>query len=225
MSAAPIRVLVADDHALVREGIRHVLTGAQGFEVVGEAGTGSEVVTLAAACLPDVILLDISMPGGSGLEVAGELRRVAPGAKVLMLSMHDHAEYVLDSVRAGAHGYLRKDTAPAELRNAIRAVHRGEAFFSPAVALRLTAAVRGEETRDERPPGKLDLLTNRERDVLLGIARGETNKEIAARLGISPRTVETHRESLMRKLEIRTVAGLTRFVVEQGLLADGETAP
>jgi DNA-binding NarL/FixJ family response regulator len=127
--------------------------------------------------------------------------------------MHDNPEYVLESVRAGAHGYLLKDTAGTELRNAIRAVCRGESYFSPPVASRLSAAVRGEQDHHG-----LDQLTSREREVLLGIVRGRTNKQIAADLGISHRTVETHRESLMRKLEIHTVAGLTRFAIEAGVL-------
>ncbi len=217
MSKEEIRVLLADDHPLVREGVRHVLESGPGFRVVGEAADGTTAVRLALDQAPDVVVLDISMPGASGLAVAAELREKQPAAKVLILSVHDHAEYVLESVRAGAHGYLRKDAAPAELRSAIRAVHEGEAYFSAPVARQLSQALRAETERAQRS-SKWDLLTSRERDVLLGVAQGATNKQIAARLGISPRTVETHRESLMRKLEIRTVAGLTRFVVDAGTL-------
>ena len=219
MSNEPsIRVLVADDHAVVREGIRHVLAPDHGFDVAGEAASGAEAVKLAAESEPDVVVLDVSMPGGTGLEVIGDVRRAAPQARVLILSVHDEAEYVLQAVRAGAHGYLRKDSSPAELREAVRAVDRGESFFSPAMAVRLGDAVRVESDRLSRV-SKLAMLTGRERDVLEGIANGETNKEIAARHGISPRTVETHRESLMRKLEIHNVAGLTRLAVEEGLVA------
>jgi DNA-binding NarL/FixJ family response regulator len=213
MTTKPIRVLVADDHTIVRTGIRHVLEGEAGFEVVGEAADGSEALSLALELRPDVIVLDISMPQESGLEVAARLRSNASSSRVLILSMHDNAEYVLESVRAGAHGYLLKDTAATELRNAVRAVCRGESYFSPPVASRLSAALRGEH--DTHP---LDQLTGREREVLLGIARGRTNKEIAAELGISHRTVETHRESLMRKLQIRTVAELTRFALATGIV-------
>lgn len=213
-----IRVLVADDHAVVREGIRHVLSEGHGFDVVGEAASAAEAVKLAGECDPDVVLLDVSMPGGTGLEVIGAVRRVASQARVLILSVHDEAEYVLQAVRAGAHGYLRKDSSPNDLREAVRAVDRGDTYFTPAMAVRLSDAVRGESDRLSRA-SKLALLTGRERDVLTGIANGETNKEIAARYGISPRTVETHRESLMRKLEIRSVAGLTRLAVEEGLVA------
>lgn len=216
---APIRVLVADDHAVVREGIRHVLSPAQGFAVVAEAASGAEAVRLAGEWQPDVVLLDISMPGGTGLEIAGELRRAVGTARILVLSVHDRPEYVLQSVRAGADGYLLKDSSPAELRDAVRAVHAGGSFFGASVAAHLGDALRREADAASRA-SRLELLTGRERDVLVGIANGETNKEIAARYGISPRTVESHRESLMRKLDIRSVAGLTRFAVDEGLVAE-----
>lgn len=219
MTEPTIRVLVADDHAVVREGIRHVLEREPGFEVVAEAANGSEVLPLAERHRPDVAVLDISMPGESGIQVAAQLRQRLPDTRILILSMYDNAEYVLESVRAGAHGYILKDTAATELRRAIRAVQNGEAFLSPPVASRLTAAVRGELEREART-GDLGSLTGREREVLRGIVGGQTNKEIAAALGISHRTVETHRESLMRKLRIRTVAGLTRFALEAGLAGD-----
>jgi len=213
-----IRILVADDHAVVREGIRHVLATQHGFDIAGEAASGQDAVRLAGECAPDVVVLDVSMPDGTGLEVIGDVRQAAPQARVLILSVHDEAEYVLQAVRAGAHGYLRKDSSPAELRDAVRAVDRGESVFSPAMTVRLADALRVESGRLARE-STLALLINRERDVLEGIANGETNKEIAGRYGISPRTVETHRESLMRKLEIHSVAGLTRFAVEEGLVA------
>jgi DNA-binding NarL/FixJ family response regulator len=214
MSSKLIRVLVADDHMIVRTGIRHVVESEADFEVVGEAASGSEALSLALSLAPDVVVLDISMPDQSGLEVAARLRSGARPPRVLILSMHDNPEYVLESVRAGAHGYLLKDTAGTELRNAIRAVCRGESYFSSAVASRLTAAVREEQKNSHA----WDQLTGRERDVLFGIVRGQTNKEIAAHLGISHRTVESHRESLMRKLGIHTVAELTRFALESGIV-------
>ena len=214
MSSKPIRVLVADDHMIVRAGIRHVVESEPGFEVVGEAESGAEALSLASRLLPDVVVLDISMPDQSGLEVAARLRGSAGPPRVLILSMHDNPEYVLESVRAGAHGYLLKDTAATELRNAIRAVCRGESYFSPPVASRLSAAVREEHDSSQA----LDQLTSRELEVLRGIVQGQTNKEIAGELGISHRTVETHRESLMRKLKIRSVAELTRFAIETGII-------
>jgi DNA-binding NarL/FixJ family response regulator len=209
-----IRVLVADDHMIVRTGIRHVVESEPDLEVVGEASSGAEALSLAAKLHPDVVVLDISMPDQSGLEVAARLQSGNGGPRVLILSMHDNPEYVLESVRAGAHGYLLKDTAGTELRDAIRAVCRGESYFSPPVASRLSAAVRSEHASNHA----LDQLTSREREVLLGVVRGRTNKQIAADLGISHRTVETHRESLMRKLQIHSVAELTRFAIEAGIL-------
>jgi DNA-binding NarL/FixJ family response regulator len=194
-----------------------VLESEPGFEVVGEAGTGSEAVSLAARLQPDVVILDISMPGESGLLVAARLRDTSPEPRILILSMHDNAEYVLGSVRAGAHGYLLKDTAATELRSAIRSVCRGESYFSPPIASRLREALRNEQ---ESHSGSLAQLTTREREVLLGVVRGRTNKEIAGELGISHRTVETHRESLMRKLQIRTVAELTRFALGAGIITE-----
>jgi len=219
MSETTIRVLVADDHTVVREGIRYVLEREPGFEVVAEAARSADVVALAEQHRPDVAVLDISMPGASGIQVTAQLRQRVPETRILILSMYENAEYVLESVRAGAHGYILKDTAATELRRAVRAVQEGEAFFSPPVASRLTAAVRGELEREQQS-GNLGSLTPREREVLQGIARGLTNKEIAATLGISHRTVETHRESVMRKLRIRTVAGLTRFALETGLVSE-----
>ncbi len=214
----PIRVLVADDHAVVRQGIRHVLEEDPGLRVVAEAATGDEVLERAARERPDVVLLDLTMPGATGLNVVRALRERVAEARVLILSVHDDREYVLESVRAGAHGYLRKDSSPADIRQAIRAVHGGDSFFSPPVARHLAAAVQ-----DGASPAALEELTSRERDVLIRIARGLTNREAAGELGISVRTVEAHRDSLMRRLRIHTVAGLTRFAIERGLL--GERAP
>jgi RNA polymerase sigma factor (sigma-70 family) len=211
-----VRVLVADDHAVVREGIRHVLSEAAGFNVVAEATEGSEVVRLAAEHRPDVIVLDITMPGDSGLEILPRLRETLPEVRVLILSMHDHPQYVMEAVRAGADGYVLKDARPGELREAIRSIRRGEPFFSPLVARQLGEGLRQEAEREGQRE-LLEALTARERDVLRRIADGRTNKEIASELGISPRTVESHRESLMRKLRIRTIAGLTRFAMETGL--------
>jgi DNA-binding NarL/FixJ family response regulator len=215
MNSAAIRVLVADDHTIVRSGIRHVLDSEAGFTVVGEAATGVEALSLASELRPDVVVLDLSMPGESGFRVAAKLRSESPETRVLILSMHDNAEYVVEAVRAGAHGYLLKDAAATELRNAIRAVCRGESYFSPQVAGRLSEAVRGGHPAQH---GTVDQLTSREREVLVGVAQGKTNKEIASDLGISHRTVETHRESLMRKLQIRTVAELTRFALHAGIV-------
>jgi two-component system, NarL family, nitrate/nitrite response regulator NarL len=212
-----IRVLIADDHAVVREGIRHVLSSDIGFEVIGEAANGAEAVVLAESLRPDVVVLDLSMPELSGLEAAAQIRERVPDACILVLSIHDHEEYVLQSVRAGAQGYLRKDSSPAELRGAIRALYDGGSFFSAPVARTLSSALRNERVETEQR-GRIADLTAREREVLVQIARGGTNKEIASRFGISVRTVESHREALMRKLGLRGVASLTKFAIDAGLL-------
>jgi DNA-binding NarL/FixJ family response regulator len=156
------------------------------------------------------------MPGKTGLEVAMELRDAGTGVRVLILSMHDEPEYVLEAVRAGADGYVLKDVAPAELRAAITAIHEGREYFSGRVTHQLSVGLR-KELEEEQQRSRIDSLTPREIEVLIQVARGHTNRGIAEELGISPRTVETHRERVMAKLRIRSVAGLTRFVVEQGL--------
>jgi DNA-binding NarL/FixJ family response regulator len=218
MTDSPIRILIADDHALVREGIRRVLDEDPGFDVVAEASDGRKALESIEETNPDVAILDISMPELSGLDVARQLREERPALKVLILSMHDESEYVMRAVHAGAAGYLLKDDAgPALLRQAVRAVHEGDSYFSPAVAARLTDALRGGSSGSADP---LERLTGRELEVLRLVAAGRSNKQIAAELGISRRTVESHRESMMRKIEIRTVAGLTRFALENGLLDD-----
>jgi DNA-binding NarL/FixJ family response regulator len=209
--------MLVDDHAVVREGLRHVLGASHGFEVVAEAGTGAEALALAEQHRPDVVLLDLTMPGMSGLEATTLLRARLPEVRVLVLSMHDQDEYVVAAVRGGAHGYVLKDADPAELRAAIRAVHEGAGYFSAAVVQHLGAAVRGEVATDA-PRQRLERLTPREREVLSRVAAGHTNREIAAQLGISPRTVESHRESLMKKLSLRSVAELTRFALQSGLV-------
>jgi len=216
MSGAVLRVVIADDHAVVRQGIRGVLEEVEGLEVVGEAGDGAQALTLTEEHQPDVVLLDVTMPGLTGLEVAKQLRDAGSGVRVLILSMHDEPEYVLEAVRAGADGYVLKDVAPAELRAAVTAVQEGREYFSARVTHQLSVGLREEIEREQRR-SRLDSLTAREVEVLVLVAQGMTNRSIADSLGISPRTVETHRERVMAKLRIRTVAGLTRFVVELGL--------
>ncbi|MBE0595256.1 MAG: response regulator transcription factor [Gemmatimonadales bacterium] len=219
MTARSIRVLVADDHAVVREGIRAVLASTPDFEVVGEAGDGADALARALELEPDVLVLDLSMPKMSGLTVAERLRAEHSAMRVLILSMHDHPEYVLQAVRAGASGYVLKDAQPDELRAAVRAVHDGREYFHPATARQLSTALREESERADRR-SVVEQLTRREREVLVQVARGRTNKEIAAELGISPRTVETHRDGIARKLKMRSVADLTRFVLETGIGED-----
>lgn len=214
--ADPIRIVLVDDHTLVRQGIRQALT-APGFEVVGEAGTGPEGLARVLELRPDVVVLDISLPEENGIVTAGRIRAEAPDTRILMLSVHDHQQYVLESAKAGAHGYLRKDTLPEELREAIRTIHGGDTHFGSSL---------GEDTDVVTPrlqnnaAQRLALLTPREREVLIGIAEGLTNKEIATRLGLSPRTVESYRETLIRKLGIPSVAGLTRFALDAALIGE-----
>lgn len=209
MTSASIEVAVVDDHAVVREGIRRVLEGEAGIRVVGEAADGEAAIALVDRLHPDVLLIDVAMPGRTGLAVAAELSRRKVSTAVLILSMHDEPQYLREARRAGARGYLLKDSPPAALRRAVRDVHAGREVYPPELLARLDAPAS---------ESLLDALTPREREVFEWIARGDTNKEIAARLGISPRTVETHRESLMQKLGIRTVAGLTKLALEEGVL-------
>ena len=215
MNEPAIRVLVADDHAVVREGIRTVLESGN-FSVVAEARDGEEALELIAEHDPDVAILDITMPKLSGIDVLERLRERPSRTNVLILSMHDHPEYVLGAVRAGADGYLLKSAGPSEVREAVRSVAQGKEAFSARVTQQLSSALRDEAAR-EASRGRLEQLTPREREVLVRVTAGRTSREIADEFGISHRTVETHRESIMRKLQIRTVAGLTRFALEAGL--------
>ena len=184
--------------------------------MVAEASDGNAVLALVEEHRPDLLVLDVTMPGRTGLEVTKELRARGSDVRVLILSMHDDPEYVLEAVRAGADGYILKDGGPAELREAVASVQAGGEFLPERVTHQLSVGLREEMAR-ERVRSRIDALTTREQEVLVRIARGMTNREMADEFGISPRTVETHRERVMSKLRIRTVAGLTRFVVEHEL--------
>ena len=216
MSEESLRVVIADDHSVVRQGIRGVLEEINGLDVVGEVGDGVEALAMVIDLSPDVVVLDVNMPAMSGLEVTMALREEGSPVRVLILSMHDDPEYVLQAVRAGADGYVLKDVSPAELRDAVIAVHEGRDHFTARVTQQLSVGLR-REIEEEQLRARLGSLTQREREVLLLVAQGLTNREAGGQLEISPRTVETHRERVMDKLRIRTVAGLTRFVVEHSL--------
>lgn len=219
-----LRVVIADDHTVVRQGIRSVLEEVEGLVVVAEAGDGQEALDRVAEFSPDVVVLDVSMPVKSGLDVTRELREDGGrDVRILILSMHEDPEYILQAVRAGADGYVLKDAAPAELRDAVQAVHEGREYFTARVTHQLSVGLR-REIEAEQLRTRLESLTNREREVMLLVAEGLTNREIGERLAISPRTVETHRERVMTKLRVRSVAELTRFVVEHGLDAPGPQA-
>jgi DNA-binding NarL/FixJ family response regulator len=211
----PIRTLLADDHTLVRAGIRGLLQGFQGVEVVGEAEDGHEALRLAESLRPDVVLLDIGMPGLNGLEVAGRLATLDPSIRVLILSMHTSEEYVLRALRAGCAGYLLKRSAVSELEVAVRAIARGETYLSPAVSKQVVDDYVGRTGGATDP---LDALTPRQREILQLVAEGNTSKEIAEQLGLSFKTVETHRTQIMERLGVHDLAGLVRFAVRVGLV-------
>jgi DNA-binding NarL/FixJ family response regulator len=210
-----VRVLVADDHALFRAGIRKLLQSFAGIEVVGEAADGHEAVHLSATQRPDILLMDIGMPGLNGVEAAARLTREGARPRVIILSMHTGEDHVLRAIRAGAAGYLLKDADPAQLEAAVRAVARGEIYLSPAVSRYVVEDYVRRAGGDRSP---LDRLTSRQREVLQLIAEGNTTKAIATRLGLSMKTVETHRAQLMERLEARDVAALVRLAIRVGLV-------
>jgi DNA-binding NarL/FixJ family response regulator len=213
-SAPEIRVLLADDHALVRAGMRSLLVAMSAVQVVGEASSGEEALVLAARERPDVVLMDIAMKGMSGLEAAARMREQQPEVRVVILSMHAGEEYVLKALRAGAVGYLLKDAATGELELALRSVMRGESWFSPAVSRQV---VEGYVQRVGGEPAS-EVLTARQREVLKLVAGGKSTKEIAFELSLSVKTVETHRAQIMERLGIRDVAGLVRYALRTGLV-------
>jgi two-component system nitrate/nitrite response regulator NarL len=211
-----IRLMLVDDHPIVREGIKSALTAKKHIAIVGEASTGEEAVLKAAKLKPDVILMDINMPGMSGLEAAKRIGKLVPESRILALTMHENKEYVLEMSRLGARGYVFKDSPPAELLRAIETVYRGEFFFSPRASEYLLRAFLHDERLTQKRPSHN--LTTRERDILAFIAEGLKNLEIAGRLGVTERTVETYRRRLMLKLEVRSVAGLIKFAIAQGIV-------
>jgi DNA-binding NarL/FixJ family response regulator len=211
-----IRVVLADDHTLVRAGIRSLLQEFQGIEVVGEAGDGATALRIVEAEKPHVVLLDIGMPGMSGLEVTARLKILDASVRAVILSIHRAEDYVWEALRAGAAGYLVKDSAVAELEIAVRAVARGEQYLSPAIARTVADDNAGQR---RAPSDAYATLTPRQREVLQRVAAGLTSKEIAQELGLSYRTVDVHRMLLMRRLNVRDVAGLVRFAVQAGLTA------
>lgn len=210
------RVLLADDHALVRAGIRALLESMDGVTVVAEAGNGSEVLELARAHRPDIVLLDISMPGLGGLEASVQLKQELPEVRVVMLSMHANEEYVLQALRAGAAGYMLKDSATGELELALKAVMQGETYLSPPISKQV---VEGYVQRVGSEQPAADNLTPRQRQVLQLIAEGHSTKEIAYRLELSVKTVETHRAQLMERLHIRDIAGLVKYAIRNGIVS------
>jgi two-component system, NarL family, response regulator NreC len=216
----PISVLLCDDHALLRAGLRALLATERGIEVVGEADNGRTAVEQAVALRPDVALLDITMPELDGLAATARIRRQAPQVKVLMLTMHDDAEYLFRALEAGAHGYVLKRAAEADLIGAIRTVSVDEAFLAPAALRQLVADYLRRRERGELPP-PAEPLTPREEDVLRLLAQGHTNAETAEALVISIKTVETHRAHILGKLGALAQAELVRYARTHGLVASG----
>ncbi|MHB8950298.1 MAG: response regulator [Rhodoferax sp.] len=213
-----IRVLLADDHTLVRAGLRKLLESMPDVSVVGEAADGLALLKLAEQLQPQVVLMDIAMPGLNGLEATARLSKSWPGIRVLILSMHQNEEYVRQALRNGAVAYLLKDCAPLELELALKAVLRGETYLSPAVSKGVVSDYV-QRLRGEEKPGAQ--LTSRQREVLQLIAEGQSTKEIARRLDVSVKTVESHRSQLMKQLDIHEVAGLVRYAMHMGLVTSG----
>ncbi len=213
-----VRVLLAEDHTIVRKGLRSLLNGEAGIEVIGEAEDGREAVEKVQQLLPDVVLMDIAMPGLNGLEATRQIKKRFPEVQVLILTMHANEEYVFQILRAGASGYVVKQAAPTELISAIRAAYRGDSFLSPSISKTIIQEyIRQAEAMAEKE--SYDKLTNREREVLQLIAEGRSNREIAGLLHISVKTVETHRANLMAKLDIHSTAELTQYAIRKGMIS------
>nr|WP_319775882.1 response regulator transcription factor [uncultured Sphaerochaeta sp.] len=210
-----IKILLAEDHKIVREGLRSLLEKEPGFDVVGEAENGRKAVQLASRLNPDVIIMDISMPDLNGIEAARQILRDNQNVRVLALSMHSDKRFVADILKAGASGYLLKDGAFEELAGAIRAVANGQTYLSPAIA---GAVIQDYLRRISEPDQSVfALLTPREREILQLLSEGKSTKEIASCLTVSVKTIETHRRRIMEKLDIHTIAELTKYAIREGL--------
>lgn len=215
---APITVLLAEDHLIVRQGLCALLKADGAFRVVGEARTGREAVELARALRPHVILMDIAMPILNGLEATRQILAANPTAKVIILSAHSDDEYVDRVAAAGVFGFLEKQSSAEILTLAIREVAHGKTFYSPTIAARINRSEHRAQTISALPPTVLHLLTSRETEVLQLVSEGSGNKQVAAELGISIKTVEKHRKQLMNKLRIHDTAGLTRYAIAAGVI-------
>ncbi len=212
-----VKLLVADDHKIFRQGIKKLLEEESDLQVVGEAADGREAVKKATELKPDVILMDIAMANLNGLEATKQIKKVLPSVKVIMLTMHKNEEYILQSFQAGASGFILKEGAVEELVSAIRSIHSDKSFLSPSISKTLIDAyLRKMETGKTETP--FDLLTDREREVLQLIAEGYTNREVAKQLFISVKTVEAHRAHIMQKLNIHDIAKLVKYAIQKGLV-------
>ena len=214
--SAPIRLLLADDHLLIRASLKSLLSEFAGIEVAGEAGDGREALELVGKLLPDVVLMDIAMAGLNGLEATRLISKEHPDVRVIVLSMHASERHVLQALRAGAQGYILKESAPRELELAIESVARGKLFLSPGISRQVIEVFLGQMGAIADP---LDQLTPRQREILQLIAEGHSSKQIAQRLESSVKTIESHRASLMERLDIHDIAGLVRYAIRQGLVS------
>jgi DNA-binding NarL/FixJ family response regulator len=221
-SVKPVRVMLADDHTLVRAGIRALLEKLPGVEVVGEAGDGREVLNLVRLRRPDVVLMDISMPGLNGLEAAVRMAKEFPDVRVIILSMHPNEEYVWRALKAGAAGYLLKKAATVELATALQRVALGEFYLSQEISTRLPKNFALDGIAHQKSP--LEELTGRQREILQLIAEGQNTKQIAEILKVSPKTIEYHRMKLMGCLNLHDVPGLVRFALRVGLIPQEKLA-
>jgi DNA-binding NarL/FixJ family response regulator len=212
-----IRILLADDHNLFRQGLRRIIESQEGLEVIAEAGSGLEAIDLAKLHQPDVAIVDIAMKELNGIEATSQLLRHSPKTAVLILSMYSDERYVMRAVRAGARGFVLKDTLEEGLIQAIHVLHGGQPFFSPSVA-RLFQDAHMRDVKEKRVDDRYELLTDRERQLYHLLAEGQSNKEIASRLGLSLHTVETHRTRIMEKLGVHSIAELVLGAVRRGLI-------
>ncbi len=212
-----IRVLLADDHGIVRRGLRYLLENSPSFRVVGEAGDGREAVKLAEELTPDVVVMDIAMPNLNGLDATAQIVKKCPATGVIILSMHSDETYLVRALSAGAKGYLLKDSAEADLIRAVEAVSQGRPFFSPAIAETLLEDYM-RRLRQQNLKDSYDLLTDREKEVLQLLAEGKANKEVATLLNLSLYTVETHRANLMQKLNLHNTADIVLYAVRKKII-------
>jgi DNA-binding NarL/FixJ family response regulator len=213
-----IRILLADDHIVIRKGLRLLLESQPGFKVVAEASDGRETVAMAESHAPNVIVLDVAMPNLNGIEAARQISAKTPQAAIVILSMHSDESYVLRALKAGARAYLLKDSAEGDLINAVKAVNAGKAYFSPAISKMLVDDFM-RQLREREVEDSYELLTSREREILQLLAEGKSNKEIAAVLNLSPHTVETHRGNILQKLNLHSVPELILYAVRKGVIS------